>query len=255
MMASPKQKRKENIKSKASWVLIHDTSEARISYLLDFAKADISRLKYDERLQFVADFERYIFRRVFRTSDFEGEVILDEGPSPLDLLGDDNLKRIRNLQVEINNFLQILSLAIQKNVNQNLNNIFETSLKIDCRVSVCKTEAGDVISIFTTPQGSDKQRLMFELLSLFSDIPVDYIHKCEHCEKLFYKEKNAIYCTKKCMVNMNTKRYRERHPEAFKLSQQKQYEKRIGSNAAKSLNKRRQEKQKIMMPFDYGKNK
>ena len=248
MITDRGQKRKQSDKSKAAWVLIQDHNERRISYILDFANTDIDHLKYDDRLQFLLDFERYIFRRVFRTGDFDGQIILDKGPSPLDLLDDENFERIKKLQIEINKFLESLAFALQKNVNHGVGSFIEARLEIDCRVSVCETESGGVISIFTTPTGSDTQRLMFELLSLFADVPVDYIHKCEFCVKLFYKKKKAMYCSKKCMVNMNTKRYRERNPEAFKLSQQKRYEKKIGEKQAKSLVKRRLKKNEPKRP-------
>lgn len=255
MAADNAKKKRGGRKNRGVWILVQDTTESRISYLLDFAKINIDNLKYDSRLQFITDFERYIFRRVFRTSDYEGQVILDDESSPLDLLADDNMARIKNLQIEIKKYLESLSFALQKNANKSIGNFFEARLAIDCRVSVCKTESGDVISVFTTPIGNDKQRLMFELLSLFSDMPINFIHKCDCCGKLFYREKKAIYCTKKCMVNMNTKRYRERHPDAFKLSQQRQYEKRIGSMQAGSLKKRRQKKHESSTQLVQEKNK
>jgi hypothetical protein len=44
------------------------------------------------------------------------------------------------------------------------------------------------------------------------------------CERMFVKQKRAIFCGQKCAQREQTRRYRERHPEYAKTRQRKYYE-------------------------------
>ena len=60
------------------------------------------------------------------------------------------------------------------------------------------------------------------------------------CERMFVRQKRAIFCGKKCSQREQIRRYRERHPEYAKIRQRKYYEKKSrkaisGTNGRKEV--------------------
>lgn len=60
------------------------------------------------------------------------------------------------------------------------------------------------------------------------------------CERMFVRQKRAIFCSKVCSQREQTRRYRERHPEHSKNRQRKYYEKKSrkmisGTNGRKEI--------------------